>query len=556
MASELAELFVILRAVTGPFTKGMGEAAASGESLGSKIKSGPMSALAGLGKIATEGAIGVAVASVKMAGDFQQQTNVLVTAAGEVPKSLGKVRDGILGISKDTGTSWHQVTDGMYEAEKAGYKFANGGLNLVKAAAQGAREEGAPLNDVLSAMTTVFNNMHPPGGATWENSVRVMNAMKTAAGESKATFQEFATALPTVLPAAYAAHIGFADVSGALAAMTRHGESAQHASQLLAGTISRLQNPSAIATSALNQIGLTSQQVSKDLGTKGVTGTLNEIVDAIRAKLGPAASGAIGLFKQSSQAAQSATQMLGGMPPALRHVAGSFQQNQMSIGAFNKLIKGMPADQAAMAKQFEALVMKSRGFSDQVRSGNGQVTTFASLLNKATGGMTGAQTAMLITGNSAKETAAGVAKIAKSYGDSSKNVEGWDSTQKLFNVQMDKFKQTVSAVAIEIGMKLIPVITSVVGWFGKHKLVTEALGFVIAGILTASIVAFAARSVISLAKTTASVVTLGGNVQKLAGAFSKLDVGPKMLSGLSKAKDAMAGLDVGGKAKGAGSGAM
>lgn len=531
-----------------------------GQASGSANKFGD--AFTKMGRDTTLAAAGVAVASVKMAGDFQQQTNVLVTAAGEVPKSLGKVREGILSIAKDTGTSWHQVTDGMYEAEKAGFKFANGGLNLVRAAAQGAREEGAPLNDVLSAMTTVFNNMHPPGGATWQNSVRVMNAMKTAAGESKATFQEFATALPTVLPAAYAAHVGFADVSGALAAMTRHGESALHGAQLLAGTLSRLQTPSNVMRAALNQIGLSSQQVSKDLGTKGVTGTLNEIVDAIRKRLGPAAAGAVGLFKQSGQAAQAATEMLSGMPPALRQVAGQFQQNHLSVGDFNKLIKKMPADQAAMAKQFEALIMKSRGFSDAVKSGNGQVVTFASLLNQATGGMTGAQTAMLITGNSAKDTAAGVAKIAKSYNDGSKNVEGWDSTQKLFNVRMDKFKQTVNAVSIEIGTKLIPVITSVVGWFGKNQWAAQALAGVIGGVLTASVVTFAAKTVISATQGVAAFAKLGASVVKAGASIAKAipSVGGGGMSALAsgwetvRLKAVYAGEAMAGAAKSAASG--
>lgn len=58
----------------------------------------------------------------KMAGDFQQETNVLVTAAGESQAALGTVRKGILDIAQNTGTRWQDVTDGMYQIEKAGYR--------------------------------------------------------------------------------------------------------------------------------------------------------------------------------------------------------------------------------------------------------------------------------------------------------------------------------------------------------------------------------------------------------------------------------------------------
>src|SRR5664280_3003518 len=81
---------------------------------------------------------GFAYESVKAAGDFQQQTSVLMTAAGETGKGLEVVRKGILDIATSTGTTWQNLTDGMYLVEKAGYRGADG-LKVLTAAAQGAR---------------------------------------------------------------------------------------------------------------------------------------------------------------------------------------------------------------------------------------------------------------------------------------------------------------------------------------------------------------------------------------------------------------------------------
>ena len=159
--SEVADLWVTLRAETAPFTRSMSEAGAEGESVTKKL-GGVSGAMTKLGKATTIVSLGAAAASVKMASDFQAKTNVLMTAAGEVPAAMSKVRAGILQISSSTGTSWEQITEGMYDAEKAGFNYANGGLKIVQAAAQGAREENAPLADVVGAVTTVMKNYHLP----------------------------------------------------------------------------------------------------------------------------------------------------------------------------------------------------------------------------------------------------------------------------------------------------------------------------------------------------------------------------------------------------------
>jgi len=116
---------------------------------------------------------GVGIASMKMAGDFQAQTMVLHTAAGETLDGLKTVRSGILDIAKDTGSDWHNLTEGMYQVEKAGIRGADG-LKVLRAAAQGAREENASLESVTNSMTSVMASYHLKA----KDSVQVMNAMK------------------------------------------------------------------------------------------------------------------------------------------------------------------------------------------------------------------------------------------------------------------------------------------------------------------------------------------------------------------------------------------
>lgn len=528
--SEVADLFVILRAETAPFTRNLRAAAAEGETFTSKM-GGLGKTVNKIGEATTLAGAAVVVASVHMASEFQQETNVLVTAAGEAQTNLGKVRDGILKIASSTGTSWQQVTDGMYQAEKAGFDYAHGGLDVVKVAAQGAREEGAPLNDVVSAMTTVMNNFHIPAS----QSVQVMNAMKTGAGEAKTTFALFSSALSTVLPAAYAAHVGLGDVIGSLATMTQHGETAQHSAQLMAGTLGRLQKANSTTVSTLNQLGLSTQQVGKDLGTKGLSGVLNEIVGAIQTKMGPSGLYAAGVFKASGQAAQSATAMLASMPPSLKTVAQSFMDNTMSIGDFKKAIKAMPADQAAMATQFMSLVEKSKGFSDGVKAGNGPLTTFSDLLAKATGGQTGLQTALLLTGESADRTKTNIAKVNTSFHDGAKDVEGWKSTSQLLSVQLAQLRQGADVLAIKLGMQLIPIISSAITFFTQHKAASEALAIAIGVILTGSVLKFVTGALTPYVKALGGLgkagISAAQGVGRLVQGFNSSQVAASAFSG-------------------------
>ncbi|MFD0393330.1 hypothetical protein ACFQ3Z_15980 [Streptomyces nogalater] len=71
-------------------------------------------------------------------------------------------------------------------------------------------------------------------------------------------------------------------------------------------------------------------------------------------------------------------------------------------------------------------------------------------------------------------------------------------------------------LAIEIGTKLIPVVTSVVAWFGQHKDVAVALAAVIGGVLVLSVVAYAAKLTMSAAKTVVSFGKMGVSAVKAA----------------------------------------
>lgn len=441
--------------------------------------------------------VGVAAVSVKMAADFQSETAVLQTAAGESAKGLEVVRSGIKNIAVGTGTGIKNLTDGMYQIEKAGFR-GKAGLEVLKAAAQGAREENAKLSDVTNAMTSVMASYHLKS----KDSVRVMNAMKTAAGEGKITMEEFSGALSTVLPIASANHIAFEDIAGSMATLTQHGTSAREATHELGATIRALASPNLVASREMARWGLSAVDVSKNLGKRGLSGTVNLLVETILKGMGPAGVRLQKTFEGTKQSSQDAQIMLGKMSGEQRKLATEYLKGNMLAEDWNSTIKGMPVAAQPMLRNFKVLVDRSRGFSRELKNGGPASQTFSDALKKMGGGAIGLNTILQITGESAAGNAERIKKVGESFHNNSKDVEGWKVTAGLLNVQLDRMKAQFQVLAINIGSKLIPVVSSIVGFFVQYQ-----------GILTGLVAAIGAFVAIT---TTAYVVT------KVYAAYTKV----------------------------------
>lgn len=474
MASPLALVWDLI--VTGNAPEGFLKTAAAADKAavaaeratkGVETSSARMSAAgAKMSKGITLPLLGIAAVGVDMAAKFQQSTNVLVTAAGESTKNLGMIRKGILDIASSTGTSWKSVTDGMYQLEKAGYRGADA-LKVERAAAQGAREEGASLGTVTAAMTSIMASYHIKASG----AVMVMNEMKTAAGEAKTTMEQFAGSLSTVLPIASANKISFADIAGSLASLTQHGTSADEAAQELAFTMRGLSAPNMVAQKEMSQLGISSVDVAQKLGDgpggRGLAGTLNYLSETVLHRMGPSGLVLLNTFNQSRQAAADAGREFAALAPETQKLAKGFIDGSITAGDWRKSVKGLSPEQAALARQFAVTENNARGFQQALRSGVSGSQTYSDAIKKMTGGANGLNTTLQLTGASMVGTNERIKAIAKSASAAGTDVQGWGSTQKLFSVQMDMFKQTLAKMAIEIGTVLIPALTAVVGWASK-----------------------------------------------------------------------------------------
>jgi TP901 family phage tail tape measure protein len=164
----------------------------------------------------------------------------------------------------------------MFLVESAGYHGASG-LNVMKAAAEGAKIGGADATVVADGLTTALKDYNIPASqaaATTSKLVATVAAGKTNMGD-------LSGALAHVLPFAAGLKISFNDVMGAMATMTAQGIHAADSATYLKFTMMSLANETPKGRKALDAVGLSAEKVHDDLSKKGLSGTLAEITAAV-----------------------------------------------------------------------------------------------------------------------------------------------------------------------------------------------------------------------------------------------------------------------------------
>jgi TP901 family phage tail tape measure protein len=266
---------------SGVFKKVGGEAAAS-----SKETEGFGKAFLGAGVLIGAAAVGISAVAVKMASDFQESTTKLVTGAGESTKNLDMVKQGLLDMAPAVGMGPTALAKAMFLVESAGFHGADG-LNVMKAAAEGAKIGGADATVVADGLTTALKDYHLPAS----DAAAVTSQLVATVAAGKTNMADLSASLSNVLPFAASLGIKFKDVTGAMATMTGEGIDAATSSTMLKFTMMSLANETPKGAKALKSVGLSSAEVHDSLAKNGLIGTLQMVTDEVGKKFPKGSAG-------------------------------------------------------------------------------------------------------------------------------------------------------------------------------------------------------------------------------------------------------------------------
>lgn len=491
-----------------------GKTAAAGKALNDTKKDtdGTSEGLSKVGKTAGLMGLGLAVGAgymVKASGDFESSTQHLVTDAGESQKNLAMVQAGMLDIAKATGTTTDQLSAGMYHIESAGF-HGKEGLDVLRVAAEGAKVGNADLDTVSKTLTGTLNSYSDKG----YSATQMMNALIVSVGAGDMKMEDLASSLGNVAPIAAAAGLSFAEVGGAVSTMTAQNMSAQQATQDLSNTIRNLQKPSDVATKEMASLGLNSNDVSQQLGKRGLTGTLEMLTTAV-ANHTKGGQVLIDSFKASKDAAADAQSMIGKMPPELQKLAREYLNGSVSAKDWKQDLLGLSPVNAHLMTQFAGVADKTHAFNDLLAKGGPQAQTFNAAMAEMLGGATGLNTALMLTGGRMSTFKDNTALVQKALDGSSASVDNWDRIQGTFNQKMDVAKASLEATAITLGNALLPMVSKlatevghilgpIAAWVQNHRdlaaqllIGAAAVGILVAAVGTVTKVVGAAKSVIA-----------------------------------------------------------
>lgn len=496
-AAEAAEAATQARARADAATAEAGAAADRTRGSFDRLKETANTAMVGVGiAMAAVGA-----KSLQLAANFETATRQLVTGAGESADALGLVRKGLLDMAGEVGKTPEELAKGMFAVESSGYRAADG-LNVLRAAAQGATANGAELETTVDALTTIMVNYGMKAG----DATNAMNQLTAAAAASKVDVQDLAASMSAVLPVAAASKLSFVQVGAALATMTNSGMSAQQASQNLAFTIRALQAPNLQAQKQFSRLGLSANDVAKNLGSRGLTGTLEMLTRAIASHT-KGGDVLIDTFNQSKSAVAAMETMMKSMPAEVRDLAAAYADGSMTISQYSKAVGQLPANQAVLAQQFATLFKRANGFNDFLKQGGPAAQTYTAALAKMAGGATGLNTSLMLTGSNTAAFNSAVAVVQKAADGGNEAVTGWAMAQKDFSIQLAKAKGSLQAVGITIGNVLIPPLSAALGFFQEHETTTKVLGVALVSLVGSLALVGAGLKVISMVQGLMEVVT-------------------------------------------------
>jgi hypothetical protein len=508
------------------------KAAASAETMGKKIDAAAKSTTAtsvGQAEAVKKLATGVAMAagvvagvSLKMAGDFQQSTNKLVTSAGETESGLATVRSGMLQMAGDVGVSAMHLSDAIYRIEGASYHGA-AALGMLKAAEQGAKAEGADGVKVADALSSAMRDYYPKAASAEEVtrlSADTMSKFIGATSRGKMTFDELAGGLNNILPIASQYKIKMEDVLGVLATMTVHGISAQQATDNINHAIQKLAGGgTAGMQSFAASLGISMTDVQQKLGQRGLAGSLQYLSEAVKKSMPPGSDQVI--INLGNAVSHSSEQV--------KELARQLAVGEISHAAYTKAVGGLTGEEYKQGKQFDNLLSSYHQLGSTQKSGMDVLQTYGGAMQKLTGDMTTLKVALFTTGENTDYTNESIKTIANSTADAAGNVKGWAEIQGTFNQKMSQAKEGAGAFAIQIGNYLLPVASKIAGvigdatrWLAGNETASRslaiAIGVVLVGALGAGVVGIIGW-VRNLSAASTALIGTTAKLGGLAGAF-------------------------------------
>ena len=242
---KLAPLLTEIKVDTSQFVKDMRDAGKEGEKEADKISKKMESTakvgekLSKVGSTLTKGLTlpiaGAAVATTKMAVDFESSFAKVSTLLDENRVDFGQYKNDILQASNESKVGVNEFSEAVYNSISAGVdqtkaiQFTTEAMKLAK----GGFTDGAKSVDIL---TTAINGYN----LQTEDATRISDLLITTQNLGKTTVDELAVSMGTVIPVAKSSNFSIDELSASYAQLTKNGIATAESGTYLKAMLSEL----------------------------------------------------------------------------------------------------------------------------------------------------------------------------------------------------------------------------------------------------------------------------------------------------------------------------
>ncbi len=295
MSAEIANLLVKMGVDASDLTKGLTEAS---KKIGQSMSEVGKNMSASL----TLPIIGVGVAAVKMASDFEQSMANAASVSGATGAEFEKMKNVAREMGSTTAFSAKEAADAMYYMASAGWK-ANQMAEAIKPTLDLAAATQSDLAFTTDTVVATLNQF----GLKAKDTGRVTNVFSAAIGNSQATLEKLSYSMRYVGPVANSLGYSVEQATAALSLLYNAGYKGEQAGTVLRGALSALLKPTKEVNQTLEEMGVSYSKVNpatnsladivKILGDKSIT--TSQAIQIFGQEAGP---GMMALISQGNQA--------------------------------------------------------------------------------------------------------------------------------------------------------------------------------------------------------------------------------------------------------------
>ena len=215
-----------------------------------------------------------AVASIKMAVDFEKSLSQIEGLVGVATKEVEKMRGSVLALSGETAKSPKELAKALFFVTSAGFR----GAAAIDVLTQSAKAATAGLGEAVVVADAVTSAITAYGSANL-NAATATGILVAAVREGKLSAESLSPVLGQILPIASTLGISFDQIAAAIAAMSRSGTKAEEAVTSLRAVMASILKPASQSRDALRGLGITFEDVRKSLREDGLLATLQKLKD-------------------------------------------------------------------------------------------------------------------------------------------------------------------------------------------------------------------------------------------------------------------------------------